>query len=67
MLRPLANLKYIEEYGKMPYTEYFRTFAEIEIDKSVNSEIAILFELKKSVNDSYTIPANTILTDYFTE
>jgi len=65
VLRPLANLKFIEVYGKMPYMEYARTLAEIEINKQVASEIARVSEIKKGADESYAIPTNTVLTSYF--
>ncbi|GHU76493.1 hypothetical protein FACS1894188_09100 [Clostridia bacterium] len=65
VLRPLDNLKYIEEYSKMPHMEYFRTLGEIEIDQTIDTEINLLSELKKTVDESYIVPTNTILADYF--
>jgi len=66
VLRPLANLAYIEQYGKQPYMEYFRTLAEIDIDKAVADEIARLAGLKRVSDESMVIPRNIVLTDYFT-
>lgn len=65
VLRPLANLKFIEQYGKMPYMEYYRTLAEIEAPKTVLDEIARITEIKKSAVESYVTPKDELLTDYF--
>ena len=67
ILRPLANLRFIEQHGKMPYMEYFRTLAEIEIEKTVSNEITSIAEIKKTVDESYVMPKNEILINYFSE
>jgi predicted nucleotidyltransferase len=67
VLRPLANLSYVEQYGKQPYMEYFRTLAEVEVKKTVADEILRLVEMKKAADESFMIPKNTTLLDYFAD
>jgi len=67
VLRPLANLKFIEQYGKMPYMEYYRTLSEIDIDKTIADEITRITEIKKSADESYVTPRNELLTTYFAD
>jgi hypothetical protein len=45
--------------------DYFKTLAEIEVEKSVAGEIAQLSDLKKVSDESILIPKNKILMDYF--
>jgi len=65
VLRPLANLAYVEQHRKQPHMDYFRTMAEIHIDKTVADEIANLAELKKTSDESLVIQKNTVIIDYF--
>ena len=66
VLRPLANLSFIEHTGKQPYMEFFRTLEEIKIDKNVADEVARLAEIKRTADESLIIPRNKLLVDYFT-
>jgi len=65
VIRPLVNVIYIEQHGKMPYMEYYRTLAEIEIPRTAADEIGRLAYIKKTANESYAIPLNKTLTDFF--
>ena len=65
ILRPLANIKYIETYGKMPHMECYKTLSEIDIDNDILNEINRLSEQKKLVNESFVIPQSKLLLDYF--
>jgi predicted nucleotidyltransferase len=67
VLRPLANLAYVEQYGKQPHMEYFRTLAQIDVEKTVANEISRLVEMKKTADESLTIPKNTALLNYFAD
>lgn len=65
ILRPLANLKFIQEYQEMPHMEYMKTLSEIAIKKEVYEEILKLLDIKKTSNESYTISQNKVLINYF--
>jgi len=65
VLRPLANLTYVEQHGKQPHMDYFKTLAEIDMDESIASEITRLAKLKKVSDESLLVPKNKIITDYF--
>ena len=64
VMRPLANIRFIENYGKMPYMEYSRTLAEIDIDEDIRNEINRITEIKKHSDESYTIARNELLLGY---
>lgn len=65
IMRPLANLDYIQKYKKMPYMEYEKTLSEIEIDQNILNEIKETTNIKKVSNESYKVQQNKILLDYF--
>ena len=65
VLRPLANLAYIEQHRKQPPMNYFNTLAEIKLDTAISDEIARLAEMKESAEESVKIPENKIMTGYF--
>lgn len=65
ILRPIANLEYIFKYMKMPYMEYDRTLAEINLDKAILAEIQELQRIKIDSDESFKIPQNKYLIDYF--
>jgi len=65
VLRPLANIKYIEQYEKMPYIEYYRTLDAIDMDRTVLDEILNLAKLKEVVDESHLVPQNELLMKYF--
>ena len=60
VLRPLANIRYIEDYGKMPHMEYAKTLADIDLDEAVSGEIRRLSEVKALSNESYKITRNEV-------
>ena len=65
ILRPIANLNYIWQHRKMPYMEYDRTLAEIEICPAISSAIQELKERKMSAQEHDLIPKVEPLMDYF--
>jgi predicted nucleotidyltransferase len=65
VLRPLANITYIRQHGKMSYMEYGKTLSEIEMDSSILTIINDLLELKKESDESYKINQNSVLLNYF--
>lgn len=65
ILRPLANIKYIETFGRIPYMEYEKNLTEIRLPDQVLNEIQKLKEIKAGVGETYKIPANRILFEYF--
>ncbi len=65
VLRPLANVRYICEYKKIPPMEYFKTLDMIEVSKEVKAEIQKLYDLKITVEEGYKVETNKILLDYF--
>ncbi len=67
ILRPIANLNFIYQHGKMPYMEYDKTIAEIDINKAVYDEIQTISRIKQASNESFIIKNNDILIDYFNE
>lgn len=65
ILRPIANLEYIYKYRKMPYMEYDRTLGAIDMDASILAEIEKLKKIKITSDESFKIPQNKLLIDYF--
>lgn len=65
ILRPIANLEYIYEHMKMPYMEYDRTLGEITVDPAILREIEALKKMKVSSGESFEIPKNKLLIEYF--
>jgi hypothetical protein len=67
ILRPIANLNYIRQYRKMPYMEYDRTLAEIDLSPEINGAIQELKELKMTLKEHDLIPKYKPLTGYFAD
>ena len=67
VLRPLANISYIEKYGKMPYMEYYRTIGEIDLDENVKEEISRISKVKETSDEGYTMARNETLLRYFAD
>ena len=65
ILRPIANLNYIQQHGKMPYMEYDRTLAEIDLNPEIYSAIRELKAQKMAAREHYLIPKFEPLTRYF--
>ncbi|MCL1994339.1 MAG: nucleotidyltransferase domain-containing protein [Spirochaetes bacterium] len=67
ILRPIANLNFIWQYRKMPYMEYDKTLAEIDIKPDVLSAIQELTERKMAAKEHDLIPRFEPLAGYFQE
>jgi len=65
VLRPLANVRYIEKFGVMSPMEYHKTLSAIDLDDEVCAEIGRLLEIKKSAVEAELIEHNEILVSYF--
>ena len=65
VLRPLANVRFIETYQKIPPMAYVETLAQIAIDDETRAEIEKLLEMKKVATESELIEPNDILMAYF--
>jgi predicted nucleotidyltransferase len=65
ILRPIANLNYIRQYGRMPYMEYDRTLVETETAPEVLSAIQELKAIKAVSDESYKIKQHERLIAYF--
>lgn len=65
ILRPLANLNFIHQYGQMPYMEYERTLAATTLDPAILAEIQRLKAVKANANERLTIKHNPLLITYF--
>lgn len=65
ILRPLANIKYIETLHRIPHMEYDKNLAEISVPEQVLAEIQKLKKIKERVEESYKIPPNQVLFDFF--
>jgi len=65
ILRPIANLNYIRQYGKMPYMEYNKTLDATNPPSNVATAIKALKEQKAARLEHDKIPQHTFLIDYF--
>jgi predicted nucleotidyltransferase len=65
ILRPVAKLNFIQQHGKMPYMEYDRTLAEIDLDPKIFSAIQELKAKKMVAREHDLIPKFEPLIDYF--
>ncbi len=65
VLRPIANLQYIHQYGKMPYMEYDRTLSDLDIPSKIELAIRELKDIKMVSDESYQISLNKQLIQYF--
>jgi len=65
ILRPIANLNYIQQYGKMPYMEYNKTLDAANPPSDVFVAIQALKEQKAALLEHDKIPQHAFLIDYF--
>ena len=65
ILRPIANLNYIQQYGKMPYMEYDITLEATNPPTSIFNEIQALKQQKAILLEHDKIPQQVLLVDYF--
>jgi len=65
VLRPIANLHYIHQYGTMPYMEYAKTLAETEPAPNILAGINDLLQAKAVSDESVRVKPNKMLIAYF--
>ena len=65
ILRPIANLNFIYQYGKIPYMEYDKTLNEIDVGLEIIALINELKQIKAVSNESHKIKTNKTLIQYF--
>lgn len=65
ILRPIACILYVDKYCEIPYMEYQKNLDKIDVPSDVLNEINNLLTLKATVNESYKIPKNDLLVNYF--
>jgi len=65
ILRPIANLNYIQQYGKMPYMEYDKTLGATTPPSGVATAIQALKKQKAALLEHDKIPQHMFLIDYF--
>jgi len=65
ILRPIANLNFIGQYGKMPYMEYDKTLDATAPPPDVVAAIQALKVQKSTLLEHDKIPQHTFLLDYF--
>jgi len=65
ILRPIANLNFIQQYSKMPYMEYDKTLAAIEPPANIVGAIHELKQRKMNMLEHDKIPKHELLVDYF--
>lgn len=65
ILRPIACILFIDKYKQVPFMEYRKNLEKIEVEDNVLLEINRLLEIKSDVCESYKIPKNKLLIDYF--
>lgn len=65
VLRPIANLNFMYQHGKIPYTEYDRTLAETDTAPEILSAVQELMAVKSVSGENYTIKKHELLIDYF--
>ena len=63
-LRPLANLQFIWQYGKMPPMEFTRTLSEIDSPGEIVADIRELMAIKCQSNENDLTPRNERLVSY---
>jgi len=63
-LRPLANLRYIKQYGKMPPMEYEKTLAEIDAPVEIVAAIHELLAIKREASEGQLMPRNDLMVRY---
>lgn len=64
-LRSFANLRYIYEHNKMPYTQFTRTLEQIQLPCEIKDRINQLLKIKQKVDEKYQIPSDKLLLQYF--
>jgi hypothetical protein len=64
VLRPLANIAYIRRYGTMPFMEYERTLAKLDITGDVLTVINELLSVKKVSPEGFLMPKNDTLIKF---
>lgn len=67
VLRPLACIRYIYTHNKIPYMEYQRNLAEIDLSTRIKKEIEALLKEKETAAEGFLIPRNEHLLRYFQE
>lgn len=67
ILRPIANLNFIREHGRMPYMEYMKTLEETDVQADVLARVLELLAVKKVTNEGYLIKRDDRLIRYFQE
>ena len=65
VLRPLANVCYIDKFGVMSPMEYDQALMAIDISDEVRAEIRRLLEIKTSATEAELIQRNEVLISYF--
>lgn len=65
VLRPIACILFIDKYKEIPFMEYKNNLEKIDVRDDVLAEIYRLLEIKPEVCESYKIPKNNLLIDYF--
>jgi predicted nucleotidyltransferase len=65
ILRPIANLNFIQQYGKMPFMEYDRTLAATPPPANIIEAIQELKQRKMNMPEHDKIPTHKLLVDYF--
>ena len=65
ILRPIANLNYIQQYGKMPYMEYNKTLEAASPPAEIFTAIQELKDQKANLLEHDRIAPHRLLIDYF--
>lgn len=65
VLRPIANLNFMYQHRKIPYTEYDRTLAETNTAPEILSAVQELLAVKSVSDESHTIKQHELLISYF--
>ena len=63
-LRPLANLQYIRQYGKMPPMEYERTLSAIDVPVQITTAIYEMLAIKRKSSEWHITPRNKEIVAY---
>ena len=67
VLRPLACIRFIQTCGKIPHMEYEKNLKNIDLPASLKAVIADLLKEKESAAESYLVPQNKPLLQFFRE
>ena len=65
ILRPIANLNYIQQYNKMPFMEYDKTLEATIPSHDISEAIQELKQRKMELLEHDKIPTHRLLVDYF--